>query len=96
MANASLLHLNLRRTYFDQIAQGGKKTEYRDRSAYWAKRLEGRAYDLIVFRNGYGPDVPEMWVQFRGVRKEGSSHSGHYAIRLGKIVKVRRWRTPTE
>jgi hypothetical protein len=52
MANASLLHLNLRRTYFDQIAQGGKKTEYRDRSAYWAKRLEGRAYDLIVFRNG--------------------------------------------
>ena len=72
MANASLFHLNLRRTYFDQIAQGGKKTEYRDRSAYWAKRLEGRAYDLIVFPNGYGPDVPEMWVQFGAFARRGA------------------------
>ena len=94
MADKALLHLNLHREFFDAIAQGTKKTEYRDSSPYRARRLEGRSYDIVVFRNGYGPKVPEMFVQFRGVRKRGKGRSSHYAIRLRKILTIRRWRKP--
>jgi hypothetical protein len=94
MAKTSVLHLTLHREYFDQIALGTKKTEYRDTTDYWARRLEGRDYDEIVFRNGYGLKVPEMRVEFRSVRKRGRGRSGYYAIRLGKILKIRRWRKP--
>ena len=46
------LHLNLHREYFAQIAAGTKRIEYRSRTAYWRRRLEGRHYDVIQFRNG--------------------------------------------
>ena len=48
-----VLHLNLYRKYFDQILKGEKTTEYREVTPYWSKRLEGRHYDVIQFRNGY-------------------------------------------
>jgi hypothetical protein len=51
-------------------------------------RLEGREYDVIRFRNGYGPDVPEMDVEWKGVEKQPDC----YAIRLGKILSLKRWR----
>ena len=94
MARKSVLHLTLHREFFDQIASGTKKTEYRDTSDYWARRLEDRDYDEIVFRNGYGLKVPEMRVEFRGIRKRGTGRSGHYAIKLGKVLKILRWRRP--
>lgn len=82
-----VLQLNLVRKYFDEIARGEKPEEYRDRTEYWKTRLEGREYDIIRFRNGYGPDVPEMDVEWKGVEKRRDC----YAIRLGKIVGVKRW-----
>ena len=48
-----VLHLNLYRKYFDAILKGDKVVEYRDITPYWSKRLEGRHYDIIQFRNGY-------------------------------------------
>jgi hypothetical protein len=62
------LHLNLRREYFAQIAAKTKHVEYRKRTQYWRKRLEGRKYDEIKFRNGYATRAPEMIVQFRGLK----------------------------
>jgi ASC-1-like (ASCH) protein len=50
------LHLNLRRKYFEEIAAGTKRVEYREQKPYWRKRLEHRKYDVIKFRNGYAPD----------------------------------------
>src|ERR1035441_657010 len=47
------LHLNLHREFFAAIAAKKKRIEYRDQTAYWKKRLEGRRYDLIQFRTGY-------------------------------------------
>jgi hypothetical protein len=52
------LYLNLKREYFDAIAAGRKRAEYRDRTVFWKKRLEGRAYDVILFRNGYATKGP--------------------------------------
>jgi ASC-1-like (ASCH) protein len=63
-----VLHLNLHREFFDAIATGQKRIEYRKQSPYWRKRLEGRKYDTILFRNGYAKDVPELLVEFRGLR----------------------------
>ena len=34
-----ILNLNLYRKYFDQIAEGTKTLEYRDRTEYWKKEL---------------------------------------------------------
>jgi hypothetical protein len=86
-----VLHLNLVRECFDAVANGTKTEEYRDRTDYWKTRLKGREYDIIRFRNGYGPDVPEMDVEWKGVEKVVRKGLPQYAIRLGKIVRLKRW-----
>ncbi|MES2973423.1 MAG: ASCH domain-containing protein [Pseudomonadota bacterium] len=49
----STLHLSLKGEYFDAIRSGAKVLEYRLRTPYWRKRLEGRAYTEIVLTKGY-------------------------------------------
>ena len=92
MALSEILHLNLYREHFDAIAEGRKRVEYRQRSAFWRKRLEGRKYDAIKFRNGYSAKAPEMLVELRGVRRYGTGRRARYAILLGRLLKVKRWR----
>lgn len=87
-----LLHLNLHGEYFDAIATGRKRTELRDQSVYWRKRLENRKYDAIVFRNGYAKNAPEMLVEFIGLRRYGRGRDARYAIRLGRVLKIKRWK----
>ena len=86
-----ILHLNLHREFFAAIANKQKRIEYRKQSSYWRKRLEERKYDAILFRNGYAKDAPEMLVEFRGLRRYGKGRNAYYAIRLGRILRVRRW-----
>jgi hypothetical protein len=88
----SILHLNLHREWFAAIADGSKTIEYRDRTPYWKRRLEGRTYDVIQFRNGYATKAPELLVEFRGVRRIRKGGRPVYAIRLGRVLKIRRWR----
>ncbi|OGA47836.1 MAG: hypothetical protein A3F74_02675 [Betaproteobacteria bacterium RIFCSPLOWO2_12_FULL_62_58] len=87
-----ILHLNLRRQFFAAIAAGTKKIEKRAQTPYWKPRLEGRTYDAIRFRNGYAASAPELLVEFSGVRKYGKGATGYYAIRLGRILRIKRWR----
>jgi len=84
----SILHLTLEREWFDDIAKGLKNEEYRELKDYWKTRLEGRTYDIVRFRNGYAADAPVMDVEFLGVDKRRDC----YAIRLGKILRIERWR----
>jgi hypothetical protein len=84
-----LLQLNLHREFFAAIAEGRKHIEYRAYTAYWRQRLEGRRYRAICFRNGYGKSVPEMVVEFLGVRRIPDKRV--YAIRLGRVLEIRRW-----
>jgi hypothetical protein len=88
---SEILHLNLHRNFFADIVEGKKHTEYRKQTPYWRKRLEGKKYKAITFRNGYGKSVPEMLVEFRGLRRIGRGRKGEYAIRLGKILRLKRW-----
>jgi hypothetical protein len=90
----SVLHLILMREPFDLIALKQKRIEYRDRTAYWKKRLEGRDYDLIHFRNGYATCAPEMLVEFRGLRRCGRGRNAQYHVLLGRVLKIKRWRGP--
>ena len=78
-----ILHLNLYRKYFDDIADGTKTIEYRDKTDYWKKRIEGREYDIIKFRNGYAKNAPTMLVEYKGynIGKE-------YELKLGKVTEV--------
>ena len=78
-----VLHLNLYRKYFDAILNGTKTIEYRDITPYWSRRLEGRHYDVIKFRNGYAKVAPEMIVQYKGIDID----EGKYAIHLGKVLE---------
>ena len=87
-----ILHLNLHREWFAQIATKKKRIEYRKRTAYWKTRLENRHYDVILFRNGYATRAPEMLVEFCGLRRYGNGQNAYYAIRLGRILKIKRWR----
>ena len=80
-----VLHLNLYRKYFDAILNGEKTIEYRDITPYWSKRLEGRHYDVIKFRNGYRKDAPEMVVEYKGMYVSDSE----YAIVLGNILETK-------
>ena len=48
-----ILHLNLKKEYFDAIKSGEKKEEYRQWTDYWCKRLMNREYDEIHIKCGY-------------------------------------------
>ena len=65
------------------ILKGEKTTEYREVTPYWSRRLEGRHYDVIKFRNGYAKDAPTMLVEYKGynIGKE-------YELKLGKVTEV--------
>ena len=78
-----ILHLNLFRKFFDQIAEGTKTIEYRDRTDYWKKRIENREYDIIKFRNGYAKNAPTMLVEYKGY-----NIGSEYELKLGKIIEV--------
>jgi len=86
-----ILHLNLHREHFAAVVAGTKRIEYRDQSPHWRSRLEGRTYDVIQFRNGYASKAPEMTVKFLGLRRYGRGRTAYYAIRLGEVVKIKRW-----
>jgi hypothetical protein len=89
----AILHLNLHREHFAAIARKTKRIEYRDQTPYWRGRLEGRGYDAIQFRNGYATKAPEMLVEFRGLRRYGKGRNAYYAIQLGRILKIKRWKS---
>lgn len=67
------LHLNLRKKWFDMIASGEKKEEYREIKPYWNRvfgsniKIKGRYYhpsDIqICFSNGYSSDRRQMIVE---------------------------------
>ena len=78
----SVLHLNLYRKYFDEILAGEKTIEYREVTPFWSKRLEGRNYDVIQFRNGYAKVAPIMIVTYEGF----TIKDGYYCLPIGKIL----------
>lgn len=90
MNERRVLHLTLKREYFDQIAKGKKRNEFREYKPYWKSRLEGREYDQVLFRNGYSADSPTLLVEYCGLTRDGTGRNAGYVIRLGRVLKHKR------
>ena len=86
------LHLTLKKQWFDMIASGVKKEEYREMKPYWHKRLLNKSFDVIQFRNGYSKDAPSIKVEFKGLESGlgiiewGAPEQPVYILRLGEVI----------
>lgn len=93
-----VLHLTLKKKWFDMIASGAKKEEYRACKPYWFNRLHGwhgpdyKCFDLVHFRNGYNQCSPSLLIEClgisRGIGKNewGAPEEEVYIIKLGRII----------
>lgn len=64
-SECAVLSLVLKRKWYDMIASGKKREEYRDATQYWRKRIEkwdlrGNYHHIVEFRLGYKKDAPRM------------------------------------
>lgn len=59
------LHLTLKKNWFDLILSGEKKEEYREIKPYWEKRLIGKTYDKVIFRNGYATNALQFTIKLK-------------------------------
>ncbi|PTN05627.1 hypothetical protein C8N47_12647 [Mangrovibacterium marinum] len=95
-ANTKTLYLTIKKEYFDQIERGEKESEFREFKRHWIQKLMNangtfKHYDLILFRNGYHKNAPQITVEFKGIRiikqKRGwFRHQKYFEIKLGKIT----------
>ena len=88
-----ILHLTLKKKWFDMIASGVKREEYREIKPYWNLRLLSKKYDAIQFRNGYSKDVPTLLIELKEILSglgiiEWGAPSGQavYILKLGEII----------
>ena len=91
-----VLQLTLFKRFFDEIAAGLKREEYREIKEYWTKRLI-KEYDVIEFRNGYAANAPMMRVEYCGYEIKTIVHpiTGNeetvYALRLGRVIDIKNY-----
>ena len=83
-----VLHLVLKRKYFERIYNGTKLTEYRDFTEYWKKRIEGKDYTYIKFQLAYSKNPPTMLVEVKDRNVVEYKGVKSYAFDLGKIIEV--------
>lgn len=100
-SECSILHLVLKRKWFEMIERGEKRQEYRVSKPYWVTRLSNWDDDgrkcVVEFRLGYGHDAPRMAFESPFyVHVCESSHPGwgepsgpHYLIALGARVELK-------
>ncbi len=97
----SILHLTLKKKWFDMIASGEKKEEYREIKKHWISRLCNNGnlsdgfqyYDAVIFRNGYSGGAPLMSLQLEWIcigvgHPEWGAEPGkeYFVIKLGDII----------
>ena len=59
------LVLHVKKEYFQLIAEGNKKEEYRKVCLYWRKRLDGKTFDRVVIACGYPSRLDDgLWLSF--------------------------------
>jgi len=94
-----ILHLNLKRKWFDMIKSGEKTVEYRALSPYWKQRLwkyyaESVDVDAIIicFSNGYAKNRPQFYADLKDItvgigRPEWGAvpKEKYFCLHLGKI-----------
>lgn len=68
------LKLVLKKRWYDMIASGEKKEEYREMKRYWVDRLGGyglpwddHTYERVTFYLGYAKDRPSMTFEIQDI-----------------------------
>ncbi len=84
-----VLHLYLKKKWFDMILSGQKKEEYREMKPYWHARLLNKSFDVICFKNGYQKNAPEFTIEFVKL------YSGLGIIEWGAPEKEMQWQIKT-
>lgn len=94
------LHLTLKKRWFDMIASGEKKEEYREIKDYWIARLmvhnQPQKYQCVQFRNGYSKDAPTMLIECKGISigkpafkwYGAETNKNVFIISLGNIIAI--------
>lgn len=82
------LKIVIKKQWFDDIASGKKKIEYREVKPFWESRLydstgKKRQYKEIEFINGYNADARRMVTKYEGFFKKGNL----FHIKVGSIIK---------
>lgn len=74
-----ILHLTLKKKWFDMILSGEKKEEYREIKPYWLTRFKyycnhtdmmhelNYEYTHILFKNGYSKNAPSLLIELNDV-----------------------------
>ena len=91
MSKHRILHLTLKRQWFEMIESGKKREEYREIKPYWRARIGGTGkYDIIRFRHGYAKNARTMDFELKevliglGVQVWGAPESERvYILKLG-------------
>lgn len=98
----NVLHLTLKKQWFDMIKSGEKTEEYREIKPYWTKRLSRtgvekpfipKKFDIVEFKNGYGQFVPAMQVAIKSMKVGfgnfdwGAPVELVYIIELGDVLR---------
>ena len=94
------LKLVLKKRWYDMIASGEKKEEYRDFSEYWCSRLlergswNVRLFDIVTFYLGYAKNRPSMTFRWflttlgEGKPEWGAEpHKKYFIIHLGERLE---------
>jgi len=101
--NGRILRLTIKKKWFDLIASGEKKIEYREAKPYWQSRLIKSAglcitfysFSEIHFRNGYSKDAPLIRTEWAGTGLQelapypaaGFERGTYFLIHIGKILE---------
>jgi len=64
-----ILHLRIKKRWFDLIKRGIKRQEYRDIKPYYDVRFFKKEYDAILFKLGYTKDAPELLMELKDITK---------------------------
>ena len=91
-----VLHLVLKTKYFERIYKGVKKQEYRECSAHWNRRLQGKHHTHIKFQLAYAKNPPTMIVEI--IDRNVIERKGEfvYCFDLGEISDIKNYPPPTD
>ena len=90
-----ILHLVLKRKYWERIYNKSKRVEYRVFTSYWQRRLEGKHFTHIKFQLAYAKNPPTMLVEITDRNVVEYKDDLAYAFDLGQIVEVLNYPPPS-
>lgn len=86
----TILSLILTRRWYDKIANGEKRVEYREIKPFWTKRLFAKDYTVVRFHRGY--TLTTMDFELLGINETSEPNdlklSRCYRLTLGRRIQL--------